>query len=69
LKSDYDESSIHWIKQIGGVNEKTSVKVPGLSEDSGTYKLRTFIREFSRAHSVMSWMMGPRLFEKFEMHL
>jgi hypothetical protein len=44
------ESSIHRIKhsqsrEIGGVNEKTSVKVPRLSEDVGTDKLLNSIRD------------------------
>jgi hypothetical protein len=74
LKLDYgDESSIHWIKpsqlrEIGGVNEKTPIEVPRLSEDSRTYELLNFIREFSRAYSIMSWMTGLRLSEKFKMH-
>ena len=74
LKPDYEESSIHRIKHsqardIAGVSEKTTVEVPRLSEDAGTYELLMFIREFQRARTIMSWTTGPRLYEKFEMHL
>jgi hypothetical protein len=74
LKPDYEESSVHWIKHaqsrdVAGVSEKTTVKVPRLSEDSGTSVLLTFIREFQRTRAIMSWTTGPKLFEKFEMHL
>jgi hypothetical protein len=74
LKPDYEESSVHRIKHsqardVAGVSEKTTVEVPRLSENAGTYELLTFIREFQRARSIMSWTTGPRLFEKFEVHL
>jgi hypothetical protein len=74
LKPDYSESSIHRIKHtqtkdVGGVSEKTTVKVPQLSEDAGTYELLTFIREFQLARATMSWTTGPKLYEKFLMHL
>lgn len=74
LKPDFDESGIRRIKhsqsrEVGGVSEKTTVEVPKLSEDAGTYELLTFVREFKRAREIMSWTTGPKLFEKFEMHL
>jgi hypothetical protein len=45
------------------------VEVPRLSEDAGTYELLTCLREFQRAQAIMSWTTGPRLYEKFEVHL
>jgi hypothetical protein len=74
LKPDYEQSAIHRIKhaqtrEIAGVTEKTSVEVPQLSEQAGTYELLTFLREFELARATMSWTTGPKLYEKFIMHL
>ncbi len=54
LLPDYEVSEVHNIKHsqtrdVAGVSEKTSVEVPRLSENAGTYELLTFIREFARA--------------------
>jgi hypothetical protein len=49
---------------------KTTVEVPQLSEEAGTYELlRTFIREFQLARATMSWTTGLKLYEKFLVHL
>jgi hypothetical protein len=74
LKPDYEDSGIHRIKhsqqrEIAGVLDKTTVEVPRLSEDAGTYELLTFIREFQRAQAILGWTTGPKLFDKFKMHL
>ncbi len=71
LMPDYDELSIHCIKQsksreINGVTEKTTIEILQLSLHTGTYKLLIFIREFNWAKEILSWMMGPTLFQKFQ---
>jgi hypothetical protein len=74
LKPDYEQSGIHRIKhtqsrEANGVSEKTTVEVPQLSENAGTYKLLTFLREFELVRATMSWITGPKLYEKLLMHL
>ena len=74
LTPDYDELSIHHIKQsqsqvTNGVAEKTTVEVPRLSLDAGAYKLLTFIQEFNRAREILNWTTSPKLFETFEILL
>ena len=73
LKPDYEQSALHRIKhtqtrEVGGVTEKTTVEVPQLSEEAGTYELLTFLREFILARATMSWTTGPKLFEKLPTH-
>ena len=70
LMPDYDELSIHRMKQsesweINGVQEKTTIEIPRLSLDTGTYELLTFIREFNRAMEIFNWTMGPKRFHQF----
>jgi hypothetical protein len=70
LTPDYDESSIHRMKQsesreINGVKEKTTIEIPRLSSDAGTYELLTFIGEFNRAREIFNWTTGPKLFHQF----
>ncbi len=74
MKPDYEQSGIHRIKhtqsrEVNGVSEKTTVEVPQLSENAGTYELLTFLREFELARATMSWTTGPKLYEKLLMHL
>jgi hypothetical protein len=70
LSRQFIESSILKQEMLAEFQKKLlPPRLPQLAEDTGTYELLTFIREFQLARATMSWTTGPKLYKKFLMHL
>ena len=71
----YDESEIEYIKHERVVVEnneerdKFIERVPRLSEEAEPFAILRFLAAFARACKDLAWTTGPKLYQKFRMHL
>ena len=71
----YDESEIEYIKHERVVVEnneerdKIIERVPRLSEEAEPFEILRFLAAFARAREDLAWTTGPKLYQKFRMHL
>ena len=74
IKADYDESLVEYIKHRrsesnNNVTEEISERVPILPDDATAHRIVTFLAAFNQARRHMQWTTGPKLFQRFELHL
>jgi hypothetical protein len=72
---DHDDSKLEFVKHqrtttdANDVRETTEERVPKLAEDASPYEILRFLSAFNRTKINLSWTTGPKLFQKFPMHL
>ena len=74
LKPDYDESTVEYLTHrrsevVAGVTEEIQQRVPILPTDATPFLKLKFFAAFTKARRHLQWTTGPRLFQRFEMHL
>ena len=75
LEADYDESKLYFIKHsrkvtnADGSVDYTEMSIPRLEEEATATQIVDFLTEFTEARTTLRWTTGPKLFEKFRMHL
>ena len=74
FKKDFSPKSLDMVKHsvtrtVNEETEKTTIEVPKLRVEATNMEYLHFINSFEKARRVMSWTTGPRLFNKFQMHL
>ena len=74
FKADFDESEVEYVKHRrsevhNGVTEEISERVPKLSDDATPYQILKFFTSFAHARDSLQWNTGPRLFQRFRLHL
>jgi hypothetical protein len=74
MKPDYDKDNVEYIKhrrveQQDGVTEEIQERVPILQDDSTAFQVLEFFAAFAQCRRHMVWIAGPRLFQRFALHL
>ena len=74
LKPDFDESKVVYIKhkvsrEENGIRDETEIRIPSIPQTATAYQKPMFFEAFNRARTTMSWTTGPKLHQKFPMHL
>ena len=75
FEPDYDESKLEHIHHkrsvtdANDVRETISEQVPMLSEDASPHEILKFLTKFHKARTNLQWTTGPKLFQRFPMHL
>ena len=60
----------HQLRTRAQDNEETiEERIPKLSEDSSPYDILQFLSVFQRVRRTMNWTTGPKLYQKFAVHL
>ena len=73
--AQYDESEIEYIKHEritidnNGEEEKVNERMPRLNEEAEPLEILRFLSAFARVREDLSWTNGPKLYQKFRMHL
>ena len=63
-------STIEYIRhQFREDDDIIEERIPKLREDASPYEILHFLNTFQRARTTMSWTTGPKLYQKFQLHL
>ena len=57
------------ITEADGSSDVLEERIPKLSEDATPYDILKFLAAFGRARTNLRWTTGPRLYQKFPVHL
>jgi hypothetical protein len=68
------EEDIEYVKHRrsevnNGVTKEIQERVPKLKDDASPYQILRFFTSFTQVRRHMHWTTGPRLFQRFHMHL
>ena len=74
FKSDYDETALEYIKHrrsetVNNVTEEISEMLFKLTDDATPFLILRFFSTFKHVRQTMQWTTGPKLFQKFRVHL
>lgn len=70
-----DDDDVEYIKHSrvttdkDNVRETTEERVPKLNDEATPRQILLFLAAFRRARQALQWTAGPKLFQKFRMHL
>ena len=74
-KGKDDDDDVKYIKHSrvttdkDNVRETTEERVPKLNDEATPRQILLFLAAFRRARQALQWTAGPKLFQKFRMHL
>jgi hypothetical protein len=56
-------------EENNGVREEIEERVPKLSDEATPYQILRFFTSFNQVRRHMNWTTGPRLYQRFHVHL
>lgn len=59
----------HRVRTEQGNEDTVEDRIPKLSEDALPFEILQFLSTFQRVRQTLNWTTGPKLFQKFPMHL